>query len=156
MAIHELSNFRRGKLNRHHLKDDDMEHNILVTTISGPIDYATVNAVAQVRFRSFEALEEPKVASIIIFQGSMKVTPDAVDLFAKVLQKQKTESTKTLSVAYVAPLDIEDRNSTCTLFQEIFYQNGIAWQVFEKLDDAQEWARLMVRNDRAGSAHHTN
>ena len=152
MAIQALSNFQNRKLHRQEREEMDLEHNILLTTIRGPIDYAAVKSVAQVRARCFNELAVTKIASIVIFEGSMKVTPDAVELFSQVIQDHTAQSDKTLSVAYVAEPDIEDRAVTCAVVQTIFSRNGVAWQAFEKLEDAQVWAQSMVR---AAPAHRT-
>lgn len=149
MVIHELSGFQNGKLNQQKHEETDVEHNILLTTIRGPIDYATVKAIAQVRARCFDELAVTKIASIVIFQGSMRVTPDALELFSQVIKNHKTQSGKTLFIGYVAAPDIEDRTVTCNLIQAILSQNDVGWQAFEKLEDAQAWASAMVRGNQA-------
>ena len=121
-----------------------MEHNILLTTIRGPIDSATVKAHAQVRARCFDELAVTKIASIVIFQSSMRVTPDALELFSQVIKNHKAQSDKTLFIAYVAELDIEDRAISCDLIQAILTENEVGWRAFEKLEDAQAWAKEMV------------
>jgi hypothetical protein len=144
VAIHALSNFQNRKLSRQQREETDMEHNILLTTIRGPIDYATVKAIAQVRARCFDELDVTRIASIVIFQGSMRITPEALDLFSHVMRNHKAQSDKSLFVAYVAEPDIEDRSATCKLAHTIFTENNVRWQAFEKLEEAQAWARTMV------------
>ena len=144
MATDGITDFPEGEMQTRRYEALSTEHDILITRVKGPIDAETINSVTRSRFRCIMELDNSKIVSIIVFQKSMKVTADALELFSKLLKSHKDRINKTIFVAYVVPLDVEDRLISCKLFQEIYLRNGIPWQAFEKLEAAQIWANSML------------
>jgi len=144
VATDGITDFPEGEMQTRRYEALSTEQDILVTRVKGPIDAETINSVTRSRFRCIMELDNSKVASIIVFQKSMKVTADALELFSKLLKSHHERINKTIFVAYVVPLDVEDRVVSCQLFEEIYAQNNVAWRAFEKLEDAQTWAKSML------------
>jgi len=115
------------------------EDNILITTLRGPIDLATVRSATWISVRCFSELERAEIGCIFVLEKSMRLTSDARDYYTHILKRYKEELDKKVLVAYVVPLGLEDRALTSSLLAGIYAAFGVKFQVFEKLDDAKEW-----------------
>ncbi len=140
MATQAMTKPVSSRLELRQRKDFEPEQCILVTTVRGPIDRGVVNSLSQVYFRCLAELNESAVASIIVFQGNMTVTPDAVELVIDLLRANREQTAKNVVVGYVAGREVEGREVTCRLFEEIFGNNAIPWRCFDALEDAKRWA----------------
>jgi hypothetical protein len=129
-----------------HSNDKD---NILITTLKGPIDLATVKFATWINVRCFSELDHTEIGCIFVLDKSMRVTADALDYYDHILKRHKEDLDKKVSVAYVVPLELEGRSLTSRLLSEIYATYHIPFQVFEKLDDAREWLTSLMISERA-------
>lgn len=127
-----------------HHQNFEPEQCILVTTVRGPIDCGVVNSVSQVYFRCLAELNETTVASIIVFQGNMSVTPDALQLIVDLLRSNREQPSSNVVIAYVAGREVEGREVACRLFEEVYRRNNIPWRCFDALDEAKRWATELI------------
>lgn len=140
MAHSTASNARSKELFRIPSFDDGhSESNIYVTNVKGPFDLQAINALAKMRFRYLSELNNTTVATIVVFQNNLFITPEALERFACLLREQLTQLQKTFIVAFVAPANLAGRARFCKTHQEIYSKLNVAWKDFEEIDNARIW-----------------
>jgi hypothetical protein len=75
---------------------------------------------------------------ISTFHGSMVVTPDGIRAFGRLLDAWRESGIAAVANAYVAPIDIEGRDTMVPLLGGLF---SAPFRDFQAIDDAERWIR---------------
>jgi len=121
--------------------DAEVQDNILITTVKGPLDTELVRSLGKIQFRCFTELPHNKIASITVFKKSMQTTPEAMEVVEQRARYQKEKIGKSIFVGFVAAPDLQDRAITTCLFREVYAKNEIPFEIFDNVEAANAWAK---------------
>lgn len=134
----------------HHYEFLNTTGNIVLTTVKGPIDLATVTSATQINIRCFKEIEQCNIGCIFVVENSMHITEEARSYYTQILQQHKADLDKNIYVAYVAEPDVVDRAASCALLKKIYGSVEIPFQSFTLLEDAMSWLNSVLKPELAG------
>lgn len=141
-TIYTSDNFDDGNFRAHGNYQARIENNIFICSVSGPLNVEGIIALGKTRRA---CLAHHKVSatipSIVVFQNSMLMSPEALNVYAQNLKQFLEEVRSTFLVAYVIPNDVEGKAVMLPLIRKVFEKNKITWQVFENTEDAKSWIK---------------
>ena len=140
VKVYSSKSFDDGSFRAHGNFDAHIEDNVYICSVTGPLNLEGIIALGKARRACFSQIKQSSIIpTIVVLSNSMLMSAEAFGVYAANLKHDLQCIKSTLLMAYVVPDDIEGRAIMMPMFDKIFSENNIVWQIFDNLNTAKAW-----------------
>jgi hypothetical protein len=120
-----------------------VEGQLLIIEGSGPANIEMVQEYQQKVMGLRKQIMHAPWASLALLSGTPLVSPEAKELFVKVIKQAKTMHLRATAVVLI---DMESADMVRQFWQEIYIDAGVKYDFFETIEEARNWLQSVLKN----------